>query len=205
MSLNNTGAGVIYLGVYAGKITRKVAAGTPDAVKRTNKLGNDVWELTYNNLTGKLVNIEWRDNADYGREIHFVLRDGDETYRLQVPFSGRVASGIVTRLPNVNLEKVIEINIGLDTKKETPTTFSFIRQSGETVKSAYTKDNPNGCPPLTKIKRKGKEEWDDSDMLEFLEKMIKDTILPKLGKGETLTPEQGELGDEKDATNDLPF
>jgi hypothetical protein len=44
-------------------------------------------------------------------------------------------------------------------------------QDGEKIAPAYTKENPNGLPQMTKIKVKGKEQWDDSDMMQFLEQM----------------------------------
>jgi len=32
----------------------------------------------------------------------------------------------------------------------------------------YTKENPNGLPEMVKVKIKGKESWDDTDMMDFL-------------------------------------
>jgi len=48
----------------------------------------------------------------------------------------------------------------------------FVNQGGAALKWYYTKDNRNGLPELKKLKVKGKETWDDSDMMEFLEKMV---------------------------------
>ena len=44
-------------------------------------------------------------------------------------------------------------------------------QDGNKIAPAYTKEDPNGLPQMTKIKVKGKEQWDDSDMMLFLENM----------------------------------
>ena len=65
----------------------------------------------------------------------------------------------------------------------------FLNQNGTAVKWAYTKDNPNGCPSLKQIKVKGQSTWDDSDMMEFLEAMVNNDIIPQLNGG----------------INDLPF
>jgi hypothetical protein len=46
-------------------------------------------------------------------------------------------------------------------------------QNGSGLKWAFTKDNPNGMPDLVKIKVKGKDTWDDSDRMEFLENYAK--------------------------------
>ena len=203
MALENSQGTVIYLSINAGKITRRVKEGTPGAVERKTKTDKIVHELVYDKLTGTLSNIEFRD-SDYGREIHFVVKDGDETYRLQLQFSAGVAKSFIMRLLNADLTKVMEFHTGLD--KEKDKTFSYITQDGGTVKSPYTKDNPGDMPPMVKIKVKGQEQWDDSDQLEFLDKKIKETILPKLRKNtETLTPAQDDILPEVEPNDDLPF
>ncbi len=58
----------------------------------------------------------------------------------------------------------------------------FITQDGNPVKWFYTKDTPNGLPELKQVKVKGKLTWDDSDTMEFLEKMVKTEIAPRLSK-----------------------
>ena len=44
-------------------------------------------------------------------------------------------------------------------------------QDGEKIAPYYTKEDPKGLPQMVKIKVKGKEQWDDSDMMTFLEEM----------------------------------
>jgi len=56
----------------------------------------------------------------------------------------------------------------------------FISQQSKGLKHFFTKDNPNGMPDLKKIKIKGKESWDDSDRMEFLEEYVKQNIIPML-------------------------
>ena len=46
---------------------------------------------------------------------------------------------------------------------------------------AVDKENPGQMPNLKKIKIKGVEQWDDSDMMEFLEAYVKEHITPQLG------------------------
>jgi hypothetical protein len=55
----------------------------------------------------------------------------------------------------------------------------FINQNGG-IKHYFTRDNPNGMPDLQKVKIKGKETWDDSDRMEFLEQYVQNYILPKI-------------------------
>jgi len=205
MALTNSNSNYIYLSVFNGKITRRVAEGTPGAIERENKNGKQVFELTYDNLSGRLLNIEFRD-GDYGKEIHFVVADGIDKYRLQIPFSSPAAKGFISRFPNCNLKGIIEFRTGFDNEKSR--TFSFLRQDGTTIHSAYTKDNPGDMPPMKKIKVKGQDVWDDSEQLEFLEKMLINDIMPQLkdniveGLGEVITPNTPTNPDPND---DLPF
>jgi hypothetical protein len=48
------------------------------------------------------------------------------------------------------------------------------------LKWFYTKEHPNNLPPLKKMRVKGKDIWDDSLTTEFLERMVKVEILPKI-------------------------
>ena len=201
MALENTRAGRIYLSVFAGKLTQNVPEGTEGATERKNKNGRIVHELTYDKLTGLLTDISFRV-GDYGKEIHFTVEDGIETYLLQQPFSSKVAKSIIMRLPNCDLTKDIDIHTGWDTTKES--TFSFIRQDGQTVKSKYTKDEPNGLPPMEQIKVKGEDVWDDTKQLEFLSKMIQDDILPKLKAKPEPKPAPEPIDPEQDG-DDLPW
>jgi hypothetical protein len=203
MALEISGSSAIYLAVFNGKITRRVEAGTPNANQRENKNGKVVHELTYDKLSGRLSNIEFRD-GDYGREIHFTLKDELDIFRLQLPYSSKVAKSIIMRLLKCDLSANLEIHTGWDKEKES--TFSYITQNGEVVKSAYTKEEPNGLPPMEQKKMKGKEVWDDSEQLEFLGEMIKKEIMPKLNKLEkTIIIDDEPENKEEKTSNGLPF
>ena len=56
----------------------------------------------------------------------------------------------------------------------------FINQNGAAIKHFFTKENPNGMPPLEKIKVKGVETWDDTKRMEFLEDFVKSHILSNI-------------------------
>ena len=63
----------------------------------------------------------------------------------------------------------------------------FVAQNDKAAKWYYTRDNPNGLPQLKRIKIKGKEAWDDTEVMEFLEKMIVEKILPQLSNENKIT------------------
>lgn len=207
MGLENREGGK-YITIIGGKFTVRVPEGTPGAIARVNKLGKTVHELKYDSFTGKLVNIRTRD-GDYGKTWEFDFKDKAEVYTLQLPYSNSFSKGILKILPNVDLTK--EMKVQPSQKEEDGKTKSsiFISQGGTTLKHKYTKDNPNGMPPMEMIVVKGKETWDDTKQLEFLYEMVQKDIIPNLPKESApadTTPksgleaefDKGESGEDKD-------
>jgi hypothetical protein len=64
-------------------------------------------------------------------------------------------------------------------------------------------------PSLKKIKVKGKDQWDDSDCIEFLENMLKEEILPQIKNKPAAQPTVKTTSkvteDAQYADDDLPF
>lgn len=197
MGLSNSSKNFIFLTVFNGKMACRVSEETEGAVMRKNKNGKIVHELLYDSLIGNLTGIEFK-TGDYGKEIHLIISDGLDEYKLQMPFSSGVAKSFIMRLPNCDLTMPVEFCTGWDKVKERG--FSYIRQNGTTIKSAYTKDEPNGMPQMVVIKVKGKDTWDDSDQLEFLERMLAKFIMPQFTNRSVNIPES--LPPEDD--NDFP-
>lgn len=172
-----------YITIIGGKFTVRVQEGTPGAVARVNKLGKTVHELKYDSFTGKLVNIRTRD-GEYGKTWEFDFKDEAEVYTLQLPYSNSFSKGILKILPNVDLTK--EMKVQPSQKEEDGKTKSsiFISQDGTTLKHKYTKDNPNGMPPMEQVTIKGQVQWDDTKQLEFLQAMVERDIIPNLPRNE---------------------
>lgn len=169
----------IYLTISDGKICRRVPSPTATSIQRTTKDGRVVNEEHYNGWLGKITNITVRE-SEYGKDWQIEINDGTETAYLQFKYSSGYAASFLKALPNVNLNVPITFTpkaTEIDGKKRTT---MFLNQNGTAVKWAYTKDNPNGCPGLKQIKVKGQNTWDDSDMMEFLESMVNNDILPQL-------------------------
>lgn len=179
MGLENREGGK-YITIMGGKFVVRVAEGTPGAVARVNKMGKTVHEVSYDSFTAKLINIRKRD-SNYGPQMEFDFRDNGEVYTLQLSASNSYATNILKILPNVDLTKEMKIQpsekIEADGKKKSSL---FISQDGITLKHAFTKDNPNGMPPMEQITVKGQLVWDDTKRLAFLEEMVSRDILPKL-------------------------
>ena len=176
-AINNSTA--IYLTISDGKICRRVQSPTTSSIQRTTKDGRVVNEEHYNGWMGKITNITTRE-SDYGKEWNVTINDGSVTVILSFKYSSGYAASFLKALPNVNLNESVTFTpkaIEVDGKKRTTL---FLNQNGNAVKWAYTKDNPNGCPGLKQIKVKGVNTWDDSEMMEFLESMVNNDIIPQL-------------------------
>ena len=212
---NNSAATKVFLNIIGGKICRKTTKENPDAASRTNKNGELIYELQYNSLKAKVKDLNITEKEFKGEKTlnwEIVLSDVGEEYILQLPISGRVTNGFLFRLPNVNLGEEIEIVTFLD-KEKTDRTVLIVKQNGTTVKTAYTKDAPNGLPPLKSVMFKGKEQWDDTEQQFFIKEMVERTIKPKLkslapaafasGVGASNEPPQADSN--HDESSDLPF
>jgi len=174
MALTNLGgANIIYLSVADGNLVRQHKQATERTTERITKTGKLVYEERFKDLTAKLVNIDTKEN-DYGKQWQVTFTDEGVTYIVSLPFSSRYASSFLKALPNADLSKELRfMPWAMKDKNDATKTITGITlyQDGEKIAPAYTKEDPNGLPQMTKIKVKGKEQWDDSDMMLFLENM----------------------------------
>lgn len=188
----------IYFNIFNGKICRKVPLGTEGSIERVNKLGNTVSEVFYDSFTGLLVNIRLQPDGGYGKQWAFDFKtEGGSICTLQLGVSNGFATALIKVLPNIDLDKVITItpNIGEYNGKQTSTL--FVNQDGKALKHAFTREVPNSMPDLEKKIISGKEVWDDTERLNFFEKLIMESIVPELKKrnhGETHTAQNESFG-----------
>jgi hypothetical protein len=194
MGLENN-ANALFLSIGDGKITKRVKQRTEKSVTRTTKEGKIIHEEIYDAISGIITDIKTQDHPQYGRFWNIRLQDGDDNFILQMNYSSSYSAAFLKILPNVDLKLPVRIIPTLKVEDGKKKPGLFITQNGTPLKHFYTRDNPNGLPPLTKVKVKvqGKmqEKWDDNDMMEFLEKMVVDDILPQLkGKSEPLKKEE---------------
>ena len=196
---NNTNAA--FYSISNGKICRQFNQPTDTSKSRVNMNSKTVHEEFYDYIDGVITGIETRTTT-YGKQWVITLEDGEENQVLQMNFSGGYASAFLKILPNVNLNDMVKIIPKLTIEGEKKKTSLFVSQHGTALKHYYTKDNPNGLPELAKIKIKGKPAFDDSDMMEFLENMVVNEIVPKLKKQKPAPVMQGteEIDDDK-----MPF
>jgi hypothetical protein len=180
MGLNQSQSeSVIFLQIANGKIVRQVKTKTENSVSRVNKLGREVHELFYDSITGEISDIATRE-SEYGKSWVVSIKSEGKLYKLEFNYSSGYATTFLKALPNVSFGHPVTLSPKLIIDGDKKKSVLFISQDGKGLKHYFTKDNPNGLPDLKKIKIKGKESWDDSDRMEFLEQYVKDNILPMI-------------------------
>lgn len=204
MGLSNSGSQIRYVNIVYGKFALKCEPGTSGSVTRFNKMGQEVHELHYDTLSGRITDV-YVNEGEYGKDWLINLFDGESTYALQIPQSIGSSIGVLARLPVVDYSKDVAIKVYYIENK----THLVVYQSGRKLQSAYTKDNPNGLPPLEKKFVDGKEVWDATKRNEYFENMLDKQIkrlIKEANEPEGISSEQqpSEFLGEADH-EDLPF
>ena len=172
MALSNLGGtNLTYLSVSDGNLVRQHKTANDRTTERVTKTGKLVFEERFKDLTGMITNVNTREN-DYGKQWQLTFTDGADTYIVSMPYSSRYASSFLKALPNINIAEPLRfMPWAMKDKNDVSKTITGVTmyQDDTKIAPAYTKDAPNGLPQMEKIKVKGKEQWDDSAMMEFLE------------------------------------
>jgi hypothetical protein len=198
----------IFLTISNGQICKKVLQPTAISKERVNKNGATVHEEYYKGWKGQITAIAIREHQEYGKFWNITLTDNEGDAVLQMKYSSGYAGAFLKILPNIDLNGDVVITPKLTIEGQKKKTSLFVTQHGQPVKWFYTKDNPNGLPQLQKRKLKGQDVWDDTEMMEFLEKMVNTEIVPKLPKGRTVGSDaSGDAPDIDDVenTDEAPF
>ncbi len=201
-----------YLTIYNGKLCKRVPQPTKTSQTRVNKQGKTVHEEFYKGWKGRITAIEVREHKEYGKFWNVTLTDEEGDVIIQMNYSSSFSQAFLKTLPNIDLKSDIVFTPSVKQEGDKKKSTVFINQHGQSVKWAYSKETPNGIPALSQKKVKGKVTWDDSEILEFLEEMVKNDIVPKLPKGATPTgsakksePVDSEEEAEEVNPDDLPF
>jgi hypothetical protein len=174
MGLTNQsqGGSKVFLSISNGKLVRSYKEKVEGSVSRVNKAGREVHEMFYDSLEGIIKSVDTKD-GDYGKFLVVNVESNGVNYQLEMNYSSGYSASFLKTLPNVKLSDIVTITPKLTIDGDKKKSVIFLNQGRVGIKWFFTKDNPNGMPDLTKVKIKGKETWDDSDRMEFLENYAK--------------------------------
>lgn len=173
----------IYLSITDGKLSRRFKEPNENTATRTTKEGKLVHEQFFQAWKGLITNIEVKHYEFLGkkkRQWLITLTDEDGDAVLQMDYSSGYSSAFLKTLPNVDLSQEVVLVPKLTKEGDKKKATLFVNQNGGALKWYYTKDEPKGLPQMEQIKVKGELQWDDSKMMDFLEEMVHEQILPKL-------------------------
>jgi hypothetical protein len=161
-----------YVSINDGKVVQSIKNPIEGSKQRTNKLGKLVNELHHDYIEGFLMGMETREN-DYGKQWIISIVDDSASFKLTIPYSGQVAKSLLKTLPNIDLNKIVKLQPSMKIEDDIKKTSLFVSQGGSALKWAFTKDNLNGCPPMEQVLFQGKQRWDDTKQMIFLEELVK--------------------------------
>lgn len=97
-----------YFNLISGKFAEKATKETPNAVHRKNKKLEDVYELLYDKINGKVQDIVIEE-SDFGSQLRFGLNDGFETCIITIPCESKLFRHFIQKIENADLSKEVEL------------------------------------------------------------------------------------------------
>jgi hypothetical protein len=208
-----------YLSVVDGKIARRFKTPTNDTKQRTTSTGKIVYEQFYDHVSGFIKKVSIVNHKDFGDFINIEMVDGEERFILQTNWDGGYSVAFMKVLPNMDFTKRTTIIPSMKMENDKKKVTIFINQGDKALKHFYTKDNPNGLPEMVKVQYRGKEQWDNTNMMKFFKDYLENVAAPKIAKaaGELPSIPQGKSADatisaktfvgaeNQEMEDDLPF
>lgn len=189
---NYEGSGFKYMTVSQGKFVQKV--DQPTATSETRILekganaGQERHEEKYDTFEGQLLHIRQELHSEYGKFWEFIFDTTIDEHQpektiIKVGFKSGYAMNILSRLPNCKLNEDLILkgyNFKPEGKNKNVMGISISQASQGKVEPKFTKENPNGCPPMKEVLLDGEKKWDQTERLAFFEKLVASEINPQL-------------------------
>jgi hypothetical protein len=189
---NNSGGSVAWLQVKEGAFI---------------KGKKDEQQLHYKSLTGSVTGIEFRDKEYQGnswREAVLTVHDDGESFKFGVGVGSGYGKQLLAKLGNADFSKPMTFEPTFSEEGGKKMSGFFVTQ-GKPLKQLWTRNEPNGMPPMTSTVFKGKTIWDDTEQVKFIEKYYTENVIPKLS-GSSATSTTASADDSREAgDDDIPF
>lgn len=166
---NNSGGGNSkFVTIVGGKWTLRVPEGTEGAVPREltkgPNIGSEVFERHFDHLCGKLVKGMTK-RGEYGTDLCLDIEDEGVVYNAQIPCDSDYFRTFAKCCEGIEFDK--ELFLGLGTPKDGGFPYLYVQQEDASLKSRYTKDEPNGMPSWEKKEEMGDVKWDKTAQNNF--------------------------------------
>lgn len=169
MGLGTNEAKARFLSISRGKICLRLPEGVEpqegqpyrERTETVDNVEHNIRELAYGYVTGKIVDCKW-NKTDHGIKFNVTLEDDGDEYILSLPYGKKLTNDFIKKLPAVDVLEELYVGVATD---NTDKTFIYLKQEDASVKSCFTKDEPNGLP---KAKQNKAGKWDYSAQEEFL-------------------------------------
>lgn len=156
-----------FAGISRGKIMIRCDKDTPDAKLFTKEDGDTYYAQVYDEFTGYVKGIEFRESNLKDDQIDIVITidtHEDHLTKLQTKVGGGYWFNLSKMLQNADLSLPVTFSPSYKDEKAS----MFLSQNGTSLKCKYTRDNP-GDLPLAESATVGKKTiWDFSAQNEFL-------------------------------------
>jgi len=167
---------------------------------------------TYASIEGRIKRVEFSIEEYAGvmyEKAKILITDDADVYVLQMNTSSGYFRGLFNSLKtSLNPHGFIEITPSYKKGDNgNPKTTCFVKQSGQNLKHAFTKDNiaSSDFPPIITSIHKGKTIYDDTEQILYWKNWINDTF-NKGYEPKPIEKEDRELTPiEKEIADDLPF
>jgi hypothetical protein len=169
-------------------------------------------EDTYTELEGQITGIRLTNDEFKGNvipKLNLTVSDSEgDNYILSVGFNTSIATGLIGFLKNADLSSPLTL-VGVNKKGEDGVEKAgiLVKQDGAFLKGYYSKTTPNGLPQMKQVIVNKQKIWDKSEMVEFLENVVREELAPAI-TGSPAAPkpkkEKNTVMDE-DLDETLPF
>ena len=179
MGFNDRSTSGVFCRIASGKVVRNADQGTPGAIRveKKDKKGNGTGEFKYeihnDTVDGRIVRLQAKVDQYNGEEIRkltVTLNDGGQIIHVDLNEKSRYWQGLMYALPNVDFSKPVELApYDFIPKGDIkPITGMNIKQDGQKVQPAFTKETPGKLPQPVITKFDGKDRYDFFDQRQWL-------------------------------------
>lgn len=181
-------SGTTFFSIGDGKVRIRLKEFTEGCTERQLKDGKIVHEFVYDKFEGRLTSLT-KEDSPYGTQWRFQFTDGDKSYTLNINYDSSTAMKLLNQLlaPEIDTAKPLTLkpyDFTADNGKRMVGVTVY--QNGAKIVGAYgtngypVEGRTENMPELKPIKYKGKDTWDSTDRLEFLEGKVSTILVPKL-------------------------